>query len=78
MQKLAQTSRIMKEVAFLAFFDKRRILDKNGNLLPLADWPEDVAAAVSDIDINDLRRCRSWSKTEALKLLMQYKKASSR
>jgi phage terminase small subunit len=80
--------RTMRELAHIAYFDKRRLYGPDGELLPVSQWPEDVAAAVGSIEVEEifegrgearahtgrLRKVRVWPKTEALKLLMQYQR----
>lgn len=42
--------RMLAELHRLAYVDMRMIYDDNGALLPIKEWPEDVARAVSSID----------------------------
>jgi len=37
---------VLEELARIAFFDPRRLFDKDGTLIPLCDLPKDVAAAI--------------------------------
>jgi len=37
---------VLKELARVAFFDPRRLFDRDGNLIPLCDLPKDIAAAI--------------------------------
>lgn len=72
--------RVLIEIARIAFNDPRRAFDQNGNLLPIKDWPEDVAAAISSIKINETKIAGSddgvittkeikfWSKDKQLEL----------
>ncbi len=43
--------RVLKERARLAFFDPRKLLDDNGNPLPLHQLDDDAAAAIAGVDI---------------------------
>lgn len=43
--------RVLLEIARLAFNDPRRAFDASGNLLPVQQWPDEVAAAVSSIKV---------------------------
>lgn len=43
-------SRLIDELKHICFSDLRKIHDKNGNMLPMNEWPEDIASAVSGLD----------------------------
>lgn len=43
--------RVLQEYAKLAFLDPRRFYDANGALIPVQNLPEDVAAALSGMDV---------------------------
>lgn len=43
---------IIRELARIAFFSQKRLLDRNGVPIPLKDLPEDVAAAISEIRVS--------------------------
>ncbi len=43
--------RVLRERARLAFFDIRKLLDTEGNPVPLQDLDEDVAAAIAGLDV---------------------------
>lgn len=47
--------RVLLEIARLAFNDPRKAFDKNGAILPIKEWPDEVAAAVSSIKINETK-----------------------
>lgn len=44
--------RIIQELARIAFFSQKRLIDRNGVPIPLKDLPEDVAAAISEIHVS--------------------------
>lgn len=46
--------RVLLEIARLAFNDPRKAFDENGALKPIQEWPDEVAAAVSSIKINEI------------------------
>ena len=46
--------RVLLEIARLAFNDARKAFDDNGNLLPIQEWPDDVAAAISSIKVTEI------------------------
>ena len=80
--------RTLQELVAVAYFNPKRLQDEAGEWLPVHEWPDDVAAAVIGIDIEEthigrgenrqlLRRVtkpRAAPKVEAIKLLMQYQK----
>jgi phage terminase small subunit len=47
--------RVLLEIARLAFNDPRKAFDEDGNLLPVKQWPDDVAAAISSIKVTEQR-----------------------
>lgn len=47
-------SRLLQELRALSFIDARKLFDDQHNLLPPDKWPNDIAAAVSSIEINEL------------------------
>lgn len=47
--------RVLLEIARLAFNDPRKAFDDNNALLPVKQWPDEVAAAVSSIKINEIK-----------------------
>jgi len=63
---------VLREFARIGFSDTRKILDKNNNLLPPDEWPEDIARAVKSIKIKNgpkgstVTEIALWPKTAAL------------
>lgn len=80
--------RTLQELVACAYFNPKRLQNAEGEWLPVHEWPDDVAAAVIGMDIEEthigkgenrqlLRRVtkpRAAPKVEAIKLLMQYQK----
>jgi phage terminase small subunit len=70
---------VVREIARLAFFDPRRLFDVKGKFLPIAKWPDEVAAAISSIEIvkakgkgkkpDLITKVRFWDKSKNLELL---------
>ncbi len=60
--------RVLLEIARLAFNDPRKAFDLNGSLLPVQEWPDEVAAAISSIKITELQ-----SDDEGRELLKEIK-----
>lgn len=44
--------RIIQELARIAFFSQKRLINPDGTPIPLKDLPEDVAAAISEIHVS--------------------------
>lgn len=80
--------RILKEIFRIASVDLRQAFDENGELKNIHDIPEDVARAISGIDVDELwegsgrdrtqigvtKKIRFNDKTRALELLGKYLK----
>lgn len=43
--------RIVDELAKISFADRRKLFDSEGHLLPPAQWPDDLAACVSGLEM---------------------------
>lgn len=73
--------RILKENAYLAFSDVRKLFDENGLMLPVKQWPDDIAAAVASIEVNEIgggdnpiivvKKIKFWDKGAALDKLFK-------
>ncbi len=48
-------NRILLEISRIAFSDPRKAFDENGNLLPVQEWPDEVAAVISSIKVNEIK-----------------------
>lgn len=46
-------SRIVAELAAIAFFDPRKLYDEDGNLKPIKDLPESVARAIGGVEVTE-------------------------
>lgn len=70
--------RVLLEIARLAFNDPRKVFDKNNALLPIHEWPDDVAAAISSIKVleykvdgevvGETKEVKFWDKGKQLEL----------
>ena len=72
--------RLVQEIKAIALFDPRRLFKSDGSMLPPHEWPDDVAAAVGSVDVDEIvqqvggrstvvgytRKLRPWNKLEAL------------
>jgi phage terminase small subunit len=79
--------KIVGEMAKLALFDPREVLNDQGALLPPGDWPDHAAMAISGIDTDEIKerneegasvvvgytkKLRFWSKTSVLDNLLRH------
>ena len=71
--------RVLLEIARLAFSDPRKAFDANGDLLPIKQWPDDVAAAISSVEVDvvtdrdgkaigSVKKVKFWDKGKQLEL----------
>lgn len=72
--------RTMREIARIAYGDRRRLYDENGGLRNVHDLDEDAAALISELETDELfagsggdrvhigytRKVKTWSKNKAL------------
>lgn len=70
--------RILLELEALGFSNLTQILDATGQLLPVNQWPREIAICIAsmefDTETGRLSKIRLWSKTQALALLAQFRK----
>lgn len=75
-----QAETILKELSLLAHTDIVNLYDKNGNLRPIHEIPEETRRAIAGIetiidkDGNTVKKVKLWDKPRALELLGKYKK----
>lgn len=66
--------RTLREIARLAFADPRRLVNKDGSVKGLHELDEDLAAAVSSIEVDEYGKVKYklWPKNQALDMLMKH------
>jgi hypothetical protein len=77
-------TRILEELARIAFLDPRKLFDANGDLIPIDKLDEDTARAINGIDhdaittagatVGRTTKLKILQKTQALELLGRYHK----
>ena len=84
LEDLIDPDRALREAAKLAYSNIQDVLDEKGNVRPIKEWPRELAAAVSSIDITkknltagdgkqeDVVRVRLWDKPANLTLLFKH------
>jgi len=75
---------VVGETRRIGFNDARRFIDANGNLKPITEWTEEMAAAVSKIEVvkknaaagagrtDSVVKVWFWNKNHALELLCKH------
>lgn len=53
---------VLREIRELGTFDIRKILEENGNLKPVSQWPDDISKAVVGMEISENDDGDSWIK----------------
>lgn len=76
--------RVLREAGRLGFSDIRKLYDESGRLLPIKQWPDDIAACVASIEtargnvdkgdgqFDTVTRIRLWDKVGKLTNLMKH------
>ncbi|QEL19330.1 terminase small subunit [Limnoglobus roseus] len=66
-------NRVLEEYARLAFADVRKAFDPKGNLKPIHEIPDDIAAAIAGIDIVE-NQCGASISAEGIRAVESYTK----
>lgn len=80
--------RVITEVARLGFADLRKLFDDKGALRPVQEWPDEIAAAVASVEVDELfegfgenrvqvgytKKVKLWDKGKALEMLGRHLK----
>lgn len=81
---LIDPDRALREAARLAYADLRELYGADGKLLPVKDWPDQLAAAVGGVKVRkvnleagdgqqeDVVDVKLWDKPRALEMLMKH------
>jgi len=70
-----KTELVLRQLARICFLDPRKLFDRKGKLLNLAQLDDDTAAAVASVETTgSTTKVRFWSKIEALNLAGRYLK----
>lgn len=68
------TERTLREIARLAYFDPRKLLDNTGRPKPLHELDDDTAAAIAGIDVEDkLNPPDPGSKERTSSIVLKYR-----
>lgn len=78
---LIDPDRALREMARLAYSDIREVIDAKGGILPIHQWPKELAAAVSSVEVlkrnvasgdghtDDVLKVRLWDKPKNLEMI---------
>ncbi|MBX9625620.1 MAG: terminase small subunit [Gemmataceae bacterium] len=82
---MVTVERLAQQLARAAFADRRKLFGADGRLLPPPDWPDDVAACVEGVDVEEGRgegtggksrvrttKVRTARRAEALRVLAEW------
>lgn len=79
---------VLREILRLANADLRKLFDEKGQLKPMDEWPDDTAAAVASVEVDEIwwgrgadrqkigetKKLKLWNKGHALELLGRHLK----
>lgn len=78
------TENTLRENACIAHLDPRRLYRADGSMLPPAEWPSDIAAAIASVETKETtgedgvsivtHKVKFWDKGAALERLFKYQK----
>lgn len=80
------TESVLQQLANLVYADPRKVFGTNGCLLPVSEWPDEVAAMVSSIEVDALydgsgkdrkqigvtQKVKFWDKNSAIEKAMKH------
>jgi phage terminase small subunit len=77
------SDRVLREIGRIGLVDPRKAFDQNNALLPVKEWPDEIAAAISSIKILEVRdedgqvigetkEIKFWDKPAALTLAARH------
>src|SRR5271169_6083784 len=85
-KKFALTAEnVIAELSKIVHADMRKLFSEDGKLLPMAEWPEEIASAICSVEIDELfagrgnqreqvgftKKLKLWDKNSALTLAMR-------
>ena len=79
---------VLRELLLIATSDLRKVFNEKGSLLPVDQWPDDIAKSISGVEIEDLfdghgedrvqvgytKKVKMWDKPKALELIGRHLK----
>jgi len=80
-----ETTDIIRELARIAGSDLRMLFNEKGDLLPMKEWPDEIAAAVASVEVvmknamtgdgqvDRVLKIKLWDKPKALEMLARHK-----
>ena len=79
---------ILRDLMGLKNSNVTRLFDENGSMLPMSEWPEELARCVASVEVEELfegkgedrkqvgftRKVKFWDKTKALEMIARHLK----
>lgn len=66
---------VLQELRILASFDIRKLYDQENNLIPVHEWPEEVAKCIESFEVTGeqghLKKVKATSRLKAIETLMK-------
>jgi len=81
---LIDPDRALREAARLAYADIRELYNDKGQMKPMKDWPDDLAATIGGVEFvrrnvdgedghqDDVIKVKAWDKPKALEMLFKH------
>jgi len=81
-----RTEDVLRELARIVHADPRKAFDAKGNLLPVHEWPDEVAAMIASVEVEELfdgqgrdrkfiglaKKIKLWDKNSAIDKAMKH------
>lgn len=81
-----RTEDVLRELARIVHADPRKAFDAQGNLLPVHEWPDEVAAMIASVEVEELfegsgesrkyigqtKKIKIWDKNSAIDKAMKH------
>lgn len=85
---LVDSDDVLRELKRMGYSDLRGLFKEDGTIIPVHEWPEDLARAVSSIEVEEIfewidkekvwtgytKKIKFWPKDKALELMGKHKK----
>lgn len=78
-----RTEDVLRELARIVYADPRKCFDASGNMLPVGQWPDEVAAMIASVESDEIkgeggvvigitRKIKLWDKNAAIEKAMKH------
>lgn len=83
---MLRTEDVLRELARIVYADPRKAFDEKGNLLPVNEWPDEVAAMIASVESDEIfegsgaericightKKVKLWDKNSAIDKAMKH------